>query len=299
MVKWLHMLVSGSFDNANEVIDRELPFISECHEFCLECVIEFAIQTDGFRLVANAMHAVATQKSESAYGQYDRLMEVWCRMHTETRIIKLFCRRKSNVRSILHVSTQLLWLGSIIKSFKGVNLLLILLFFYFDRRHFQLMHHEFDLLQHMCDIICSESFASMKLDRDCPIFRRFTQLFYIYKLIYPGLVSRNKVERILKALRGGNRQTRSIARSLDGSVLHEQMKGSLGIYRMILQDRTAEFRALRSVCFNTKCKAYHKSTERRVFRVCSGCKVVTYCNRRCQKIHWKAHTHRYQCKSLA
>ena len=51
-----------------------------------------------------------------------------------------------------------------------------------------------------------------------------------------------------------------------------------------------------TLCQNPKCKIRRKDTDK--FWKCKKCRVVRYCSRKCQKIHWNRYSHKTLCKQL-
>lgn len=50
---------------------------------------------------------------------------------------------------------------------------------------------------------------------------------------------------------------------------------------------------IKEICDNRECKK--KRADGVTLRICKGCKFMTYCSRRCQKIDWKRYNHRSIC----
>ena len=54
------------------------------------------------------------------------------------------------------------------------------------------------------------------------------------------------------------------------------------------------------ICYNPICRKKKSQLKRKSkkFYKCKDCKIVTFCSRKCQKIHWKRCNHKQQCKKL-
>eukprot|EP01084_Bolivina_argentea_P259781 438478_1 len=319
--------------------------MDKAHEFCLDCILEFAIKTKKFALIANRMNSISRRKiCSSTVAQMITILMVLQKFLAHIRIIKLFCRKSKNVESIISFCKTLLCKKSILliteiygtsvenvrESYYRISSLLFVLFFSpaLKRSHFKLIDQKFNFLRYLACVICSEPFSSQQLiidhndiDGDTMysldnghFTQEFKTLFKIYKYKYPKLIKAKKMKEIILILQNWNCQTKWIGDALSKETTNQELADTFNECPLVPFKFTAsdmEGQALKtlnrqieyhktngSVCFNGKCEKYYKyDATPWNLKLCSGCKVVSYCSKQCQKYHWK-YSHNKQCKLL-
>eukprot|EP01083_Nonionella_stella_P179251 635842_1 len=198
--------------------------------------------------------------------------------------------------------------------------------FFFKKSHFQLMENKLDFVRYLAHVICRETFCSSQLEIDhtdldgvsryamdeAPFVQEFRFLFMAYKYKYPKLIESTKLNEIVLILKNWNCQTEWIGESLSRNTSNQEMADMLNTCPFVKFNASdmdgctvqkigveMEYKAnVMTTCFNPLCRKYYKY-DRNTWhlKLCCGCRVAMYCNRKCQKYHWK-YAHHKQCKWL-
>eukprot|EP01084_Bolivina_argentea_P076491 138638_1 len=194
----------------------------------------------------------------------------------------------------------------------------------FSEKHFKVVA-KMRFLQFLCDSICSDIFGEKDLKIDCtkldginkydlvdkPLVKEFQMLYEIYKHKYPNIIKSNLFNDIIIKLENWNCQTKELAHLLrvDHETSRNVIKEMDYAYQSLFGARFGQkdfeqgilgkhLRNSTAMCFNAECSRYIKKIGVKVkwkLLLCSGCKIALYCNKQCQKYHWK-YGHRKQCK---
>eukprot|EP01084_Bolivina_argentea_P316935 549459_1 len=331
------------------IVDDPLWQIGSIASLCIQCIVEFVIQSNKFQCITSLVNNVCQQNiSPRNISFCINTMAILTTLFTQNKLIKMFCMKDENVIAFVNLCKYLSsnnvlkatsnFLGNAKSCINGINAndmcfsyapLLHNIFGTCKKHQFKIIQKE-KFLSFLCDIVCSDIITPKTLQIDytsldapskfdlerVPLVREFEMLFHIYTIKYPKLISSKTVEAMLNQLQNWNCQTNVLAESL--SCLDESQIQKFNemnriaqnpfiinwkiedMQRLQLQNLNSSRRSLRlssKMCFNYKCSKHIKfldDNDNWNLKICSGCMIALYCNKQCQKYHWK-YGHRSQC----
>eukprot|EP01084_Bolivina_argentea_P052183 95871_1 len=302
----------------------------QMYKLCFQCAMEFVIQTNKFQIVIDSIKSIlnhGTYKRISDKSMHTtflslQIYQLLNMVLTESKIIQIFCRNSKNIKALLHLfkymtspvgieQMKVIIPGIKVKTREGYMIfsgLLGILFGFFRRKQFKIVI-KMNILQHMCSSICSDLFCNRTL-KVCNKYelmnvffvQEFRILYQILTYKYKHLVEESILNDVIHTLESWNEQTKCFAEFLQdvertsANVLIEpKMMKIFALNR--LNDTLKCARISTTMCFNSKCVKHVKKNlnkKKWKFKLCSGCMIALYCNKKCQKYHWKF-GHKTQC----